>query len=159
MDKNEFTDAVRRNADRLFLIALSFTKNRADAEDILQNVFLKLWKNKKPFENAEHTDKWLTTVCVNESRNYLRSPFRSRVTALEDAEAYCVFDDPLDGEVYRAVMSLPKKDRAALHLFYYEDMSVDEIARALHGSPSAIKTRLCRAREKLKKILGDELKK
>ncbi|MBQ6165545.1 MAG: sigma-70 family RNA polymerase sigma factor [Clostridia bacterium] len=156
MDKNEFTATVQRNEQRLFLIALSFTKNRADAEDILQNVFLKLWEYKKTFTDALHTDKWLTTVCVNESRNYIRSPFRSRVSALDDADELCTFDDPKNGAVFRAVMSLPQKDRTALHLFYYEDMSVGEIAKQLHTSPAAVKTRLCRAREKLKNILGDE---
>lgn len=158
MNKSEFADAVKRNDQRLFLIALSFTRSRADAEDILQNVFLKLWQNKKVFESAEHMDKWLTRVCVNESRNLLRSPFRSRVTELEDAADIQVFDSPRDGDLFRAVMSLQEKERTVIHLFYYEDLSVAEIAKTLRISPSAVKTRLNRARNKLKEALGDEWK-
>ena len=158
MNKSEFSEAVGRNDRRLFLIALSFTRSRADAEDILQNVFLKLWQNKKAFESAEHMDKWLTRVCVNESRNLLRSPFRSRVTELEEAADIQVFDSPRDGDLFRAVMSLPTKERTVIHLFYYEDLSVAEIAKTLRISPSAVKTRLNRARNKLKEALGDEWK-
>ena len=156
MNKSEFADAVKRNDQRLFLIALSFTRSRADAEDILQNVLLKLWQNKKVFESAEHMDKWLTRVCVNESRNLLRSPFRSRVTELEEAADIQVFDSPRDGDLFRAVMSLQEKERTVIHLFYYEDLSVAEIAKTLRISPSAVKTRLNRARNKLKEALGDE---
>ena len=158
MNKSEFADAVKRNDQRLFLIALSFTRSRADAEDILQNVLLKLWQNKKVFESAEHMDKWLTRVCVNESRNLLRSPFRSRVTELEEAADIQVFDSPRDGDLFRAVMSLQEKERTVIHLFYYEDLSVAEIAKTLRISPSAVKTRLNRARNKLKEALGDEWK-
>lgn len=158
MNKSEFADAVKRNDQRLFLIALSFTRSRADAEDILQNVFLKLWQNKKVFESAEHMDKWLTRVCVNESRNLLRSPFRSRVAELEEAADIQVFDSPRDGDLFRAVMSLQEKERTVIHLFYYEDLSVAEIAKTLRISPSAVKTRLNRARNKLKEALGDEWK-
>lgn len=158
MNKSEFADAVMRNEQRLFLIALSFTRSRADTEDILQNVFLKLWQNKKVFESAEHMDKWLTRVCVNESRNLLRSPFRSRVAELEEAADIQVFDSPADGDLFRAVMSLPTKERTVIHLFYYEDLSVAEIAKTLRISPSAVKTRLNRARNKLKEALGDEWK-
>ena len=158
MNKSEFADAVKRNDQRLFLIALSFTRSRADAEDILQNVFLKLWQNKKVFESAEHMDKWLTRVCLNESRNLLRSPFRSRVTELEEAADIQIFDSPRDGDLFRAVMSLQEKERTVIHLFYYEDLSVAEIAKTLRISPSAVKTRLNRARNKLKEALGDEWK-
>ena len=76
MTDDDFMQAVKRNNQRLFLIALSFTKSSYDSEDILQNVFLKLWKYPKSFSNSEHLDKWLTVVCVNESKNYIKSPFK-----------------------------------------------------------------------------------
>ncbi len=156
MEKTDFDAAARRNGQRLFLLALSFTKNRADAEDVLQNVFLKLWRRKEPFGDGEHTDKWLTAVCVNECRNLLRTPWRRRVTTLTEAEALPVFDDPRDETLYRAVAALPTNERIVIHLFYYEDLSVAEIAKTLRISESAVKTRLCRARKKLKEILGDD---
>lgn len=76
MTKDCYIKSVKRNNKRIYLIALSFTKNHHDAEDILQNVFLKLWKHNKEFQNDEHIDKWLTKVCVNESKNYIKLSFR-----------------------------------------------------------------------------------
>ena len=74
--KKDFDEAVIRNNQRLYLIALSFTHNKYDAEDILQNTFLKLWKNSKPFLDNIHIDKWLTVVCINESKNNIKNLFR-----------------------------------------------------------------------------------
>ena len=96
MTEDNFISCVKRNNQRLFLIALSFTQNQNDAEDILQNVFLKLWKYEKEFENDAHNDKWLTTVCVNESKNYIKSPFRKKNVPLEEVnEAYTFKKDSL----------------------------------------------------------------
>jgi len=137
------------------MIALSFTKNHDDSEDIIQNVFLKLWRYSGHFENEEHIDKWLTRVCINESKNYIKLSFRKN-TFLDDAKDLYTFDRPKDYDVFNAVMSLPKKERTVIHLFYYEDMSVSEMAKMLEMKESAVKTRLHRARKKLKDILGDE---
>lgn len=155
MTKEIYALAVKRNNQRLYLIALSFTKSHCDAEDILQNVFLKLWKYNSDFESDEHIDKWLTKVCVNESKNYLKLSFRKN-TFLDEAKDIYTFDMPKNYDVFNAVMSLSKKDRALVHLFYYEDMSVKDIANLLKIKESTVKTRLHRARLKLKNILGDE---
>ncbi len=156
MTEEIFTKAVQRNSQRLYLIALSFVKNAHDAEDILQNVFLKMWKYPKPFSDSVHLDKWLTTVCVNESKNYIKRPFRQHCD-IDD----CVFvssddtDSALKADLYRVVMQLSKKERTVIHLFYYEDLSVKDIAKMLKMNESAVKTRLNRARNKLKQRLGD----
>lgn len=156
MTENEFIDAVKRNHQRLFLIALSYTKNQTDAQDILQNTFLKLWKHPKPFKNAEHLDRWLTRVAVNESKNLLRSPFKSRSVPLEEADDRYDFAEAQDHALFHAVMRLPQKQRTVIHLFYYEDMSVKEIAETLGIRVNAVKTRLSRGRTQLKDILGDD---
>lgn len=157
MTDNDFIYAVRRNSQRLFLIALSFTKSTHDAEDIIQNVFMKLWKYTKDFESEEHTDKWLTLVCVNESRNYIKMFFRNHLN-IDDAEIVSpqIFDTSRQRDLFNAVMELPKKERTVVHLFYYEDLPVKDIAEILKIKESAVKTRLCRARSKLKERLGDD---
>lgn len=157
MTSEEFESAVKRNNQRLYLIALSFTKNACDSEDILHNVFLKLWKNKKPFEDGEHIDKWLTAVCVNESRNYIKALFRNH-TDIDDCTIASPdsFETQSQQDLFNAVMNLPKKYRTVIHLFYYEDLSVKEISGYLNIKESAVKTRLSRAREKLKEELGDD---
>ena len=156
MTEEAFASAVKRNSQRLYLIALSFVKSTYDAEDILQNVFIKLWNYPKPFSDETHLDKWLTVVCVNESKNCLKYPFWRN----DNAEDF-VFDssDDMDSaeksDLYNAVMQLPKKERAVIHLFYYEDLSVKDIAKMLKMKEAAVKTRLNRARNKLKERLGD----
>lgn len=156
MTEDDFTSAVNRNSQRLFLIALSFTKSRDESEDILQNVFLKLWKYSSLFEDEEHLDKWLTTVCVNECRNYIKMPFRKRSVELNELTGEAVFDSIRSQDVFNAVMSLPQKERAVIHLYYYEDLPIKEIAKLLKLSESAVKTRMHRARKNLKEKLGDE---
>ena len=156
MDSNDFDRVFKRNNKRLFLIALSFTANQYDAEDILQNSFMKLLKTKTEFENDEHIDKWLTSVTVNESKNLLKSAFRKKSADFEDYVATCSFESEKSEDLFNAVMSLPKKLRTVIHLFYYEDMPIKEIADMLNIKQSAVKTRLCRAREQLKIKLGDD---
>ena len=156
MTENEFISCVKRNNQRLFLIILSFTQSHSDAEDILQHVFLKLWKHDKPFKDSDHVDKWLTAVCVNESKNYIKSPFKRKSAPLEDAQELYAFNEDDSYDLFNAVAALPKKERIVIHLFYYEDMTVKEISKLLKIKESAVKTRLHRARKDLKKILGDE---
>ncbi|MBR3781584.1 MAG: sigma-70 family RNA polymerase sigma factor [Clostridia bacterium] len=156
MDSNDFERVFKRNNKRLFLIALSFTANQYDAEDILQNSFMKLLKTKTEFENDEHIDKWLTSVTVNESKNLLKSAFRKKSADFEDYFASYSFESDKSEDLFNAVMSLPKKLRTVIHLFYYEDMPIKEIADMLNIKQSAVKTRLCRAREQLKIQLGDD---
>lgn len=155
MTKDNYILAVKRNHKRLFAIALSYTKNHEDAEDLLQNTFLKLWKYDKAFQNDEHIDKWLTRVCINECKNYIKLPFRKNTTLEEVKELY-TFDNPRNFDVFNALMSLPRKEHTVIVLFYYEDLSTKEIAELLKTNESTVKTRLRRARVKLKEILGED---
>ena len=156
MEQSEFNNAVKRNSQRLYRIALMFTKNHYDAEDIVQNAFIKLFRNQKQFESAEHIDRWLTVVCVNESKNVLKSFFRKNTVSFDETNDIYTFDSSENQDLFRALMSLPKKERAVVHLFYYEDLNIKEIASILKISESSVGTRLHRARKHLKEFLGDD---
>lgn len=156
MDENEFESAFYRNNKRLYLIALSFTANQYDSEDILQNVFLKLLKSKIEYKDDEHIDKWLTAVTVNECKNLFRYAFKKKRADLADYSESYIFDCEQNEDLFNAVMSLPPKLRTVIHLYYYEDMPICEIAENLKIKQSAVKTRLHRAREQLKSKLGDD---
>ncbi len=156
MTKSEFVKAVEDNNKRVFLIALSFTKNTQDAEDIMQNAFLKLWESKDKFKNDEHIAKWLTVVTSNESKNLLRLYQKRANQAGVDLSEEFQFNTCEDKELFNTVMSLPPKLSLVIHLFYYENMSVKEIAKTLNVSENVIKTRLSRGRTKLKELLGGE---
>lgn len=155
MTNDSFISAVKRNNRRLYLIAMSITKNHYDSEDIVQTVFYKMWNYKKPFNDDEHIDKWLTSVCVNESRHYISLSFHKNMN-FDDLVNMYSFDTVTDFDIFNAVMSLPKKERIVTHLYYYEDMSVKDISALLKIKESSVKTRLYRARTKLKQNLGDE---
>lgn len=156
MTEQAYTDAVRRNSQRVFLIALSFTRQRADAEDVMQNVFLKLWKHRDKLTDSAYVDKWLTRVTVNESRSLLR--FRRDTVSYEELEEICAAPSfSKEQGLICVVMQLPKNQRTVVHLYYYEELSVREIAELLHISENAVKKRLSRARETLRVRLKEEM--
>ena len=156
MTNDEYIKAVKRNSNRLYLIALSYLQNHYDAEDVMQDVLLKLWKTDKAFNDDVHMDKWLTVSCIHKCKDRFKSPFVKKTTALDEVKELYTFDSIRSLDVFNAVMSLPKKERLAVHLFYFEDMQINEIAEVLKCKPSAVKTRLYRARNHLKEILGDD---
>ena len=110
---------------------------------------------KKSSRCRGHTAKCIFKA-VNESKDLLRLHFRKRNVPLEDALNLSHIDDTQDIDLIKAVMSLPKNQRTVIHLFYFEDLQINEIATLLNIKESAVKTRLSRARQKLKAKLGDD---
>ena len=149
MENMEFETLARRYMDMVFRLAFSYMKSASDADDVTQNVLLRLLRNIKPFENEEHARFWLVRVTVNECKRALRSPWR-RAGDIEEYANELHFETPEHSELFYAVMELPEKYRTAIYLYYYEDYSTDEIAR-LTGTPAAtVRTRLRRGRELLR---------
>ncbi len=139
--------------DTVYRLAFARTKNRFDAEDILQTVFLKLMKTDTCFENEEHLKAWLLKVSINSSKNLLTSAWMRLTEGIKDD--YSV-DVPENTEVYSLVLGLESKYRTVIHLFYYEGYSLKEIAQILNCNESTVKTRLSRARSKLQSKLKGE---
>ena len=159
MDKQVYMEAVNRNSHRVFLLALSFTRQRQDAEDVMQTVFLKLWKHPVAFTDETHMDKWLTKVTVNESRSLLRARARDPISIEELETLGAVAEQPEERELIAAVMQLPEPLRAVIHLHYYEDLPIKEIADLLKISQAAVKMRLVRGRNLLQsELMEGELK-
>lgn len=142
--------------DMIYRLALVRTRSAADAEDVVQEVFLRCLKNNPSFESAEHQKAWLLKVTVNCTKSLLGSAFR-RHAVPEDAAGELAADaqEP-DSTVYDAVLRLPEKYRTAVHLFYYEDYSVKEIASMMRTTESTVKSWLHRARGMLKESLGGD---
>lgn len=126
-----FEGAVERYGDTVFRLAYSYLKNRADAEDVMQETLLKLYLERKPFRSPEHERYWVVRVAVNESKKLLRSPWRRRTGPLEEA-GEPVFDTPQQSELYQHVMGLPPKYRAAVYLYYYMVMALAVTAGAVN---------------------------
>ncbi len=143
----------------IYRIAYSHTHNKADAEDITQNVFLKYISADKKWRSEEHRKAWLIRVAVNCTNDFVTSAhYRHRADAEQLPEngkdGLCEIEEK--SSVYYAVQSLPEKYRIPIHLFYYEDMSIAEIAAATAIKEATVKSQLSRARDMLRKILNEE---
>ena len=168
MTDAELTRAYQTYCDMVYRIAFVQTKSRAQAEDIQQDVFLALVRYSDRIRSEEHLKAWLIRVTRNACKKLFRSLWiRLTVlyddTLLKEGEAEGsppgeVGGDPAasdDTEVVReSVEKLPPDSRTVIHLFYYEEMSVREIAQSLGISEANVKTRLSRARDRLRQMMG-----
>lgn len=147
-DEN-FTRAYEKYSDTVYRIAFLILKNHAEAEGILQNVFLKLLKTKKSFESDDHLKAWLIVSAKNASKDILKSFWRKNVFTDETA-LYKIPQDIHTKSVYNAVMGLKDKYKIPLYLYYFEGYKTEEIAKILSKNPSTVRSLLCTARSKLK---------
>lgn len=146
---------VKTYQNHLYAAAFSVCKNPQDAEDVVQDTLLQYWTQKKEFETAEHVRAWLLRVAINKAKNKTRTFFRRKALPLEDYMETLVFDSEESSGLFEAVMALPEKYRIVIHLFYYEDYTVNEIADILRITPGNVKTRLSRGRASLRSALKE----
>ena len=158
METKEYQRLVNLYLDMVYRIALNGCKNTYDADDVVQDTFLKLLKCRKPFDSDEHIRNWLIRVTINECKRFWSSPWKTRIVPLDENIEEPFIWEPEQSALYDKVMELTPKYRETVYLYYFEDFSVKEIADILKISETAVQTRLQRARQKLKEILGgDEL--
>lgn len=150
----EVNRAIEQYADMVLRLCMVSLKNTADAEDVVQTVFLKYTLSNQSFETADHEKAWLIRVTVNCCRDLLKSFFRKYTVSLEDIAEYTDRTTPEQSDVLEAVRSLPKKYREVVYLHYYEGYTAPEIAGILHQNPNTVYTHLSRARDLLKEMLG-----
>ena len=140
------SEAFKKHSDMVYRLAIARVKNKYDADDILQEVFLRFIKVKDKVENDEHLKALLIRITINCSKNLLTSSWFKRTEPLSEALSVTdEYSDTLD-----AVLRLPQKYRTVIHLHYYMGYSVDEIAAILKSKPSTVKSQLHRARKLLK---------
>ena len=158
MDAGRLAELYDKYHNTVYRMAFSYCRNRADAEDIMQEVFIRLFNTNADFDDEQKEKSWLLKVTVNKCRDMFRSlRYRYSLNSVPLEEAALTYETPEESEVYHAVMSLPVKYRVVIHLYYYEDYSVREIGAITGNNESAVQTQLYRARKKLKEILGKEL--
>lgn len=150
MDRQDIARLYEANAQDVFRLALSYLHNRQDAEDVCQAVFLSLIdRNVHLLPGKEKA--WLLTCTANACKNHLKSFWKRNVEELDETLSFC---DESDRELWSAIITLPPKYRAVIHLYYYEGYSQEEIAQILKLSRTAVQTRMSRARSQLKKELS-----
>ena len=153
----EVNSAIEQYSDMILRLCTVYLKNPTDAEDILQNVFLKYALSEKHFEGPEHEKAWLLRVTVNACKDWVKSFFHSRTVSLEDWKEYAPEITPEQYAVMEAVWSLPKQYRDVIYLHYYEGYTAPEIAGILKRNPNTIYTHLHKGKELLKELLGGAL--
>lgn len=155
MNPTEFHSLVTQYLDTIYRVALNGCKNHADAEDVVQNTFMKLLSKEDNFTDQEHARKWLIRVAINECNSMWRSPWKKNTSSLNELTTEPTFSSPEKSALYYAVLELPTKYRQVIHLYYFEGYQIKEIADIMGLSETAVQTRLLRARQKLKENLKE----
>lgn len=152
----DYDSIVEENIGAVYRLALSYCRNKADAEDVVQNTFARLLESKTDFQDQEHVKRWLMRVAINESKNLLKSFWKKNVSSIEvlKTEPEGRMQENIDfiDQIYK----LPPKYRVVIHLYYFEGYRVQEIADILNISRSNVQVRLLRARNRLKDQMGGQ---
>ena len=154
MTDPQFTELTTKYIDTVYRLALTRMKNVPEAEDITQTVFLKLYREPKPFASEAHVKHWLIRVTINECNKVFRNPFRAAENIADHANTLR-FETAEQSDLFDAVMALSEKYRLPIFLYYYEEYSTAEISKLLKLPVPTVITRLRRGREQLKQHLQE----
>lgn len=151
-------EMINKYSDKVYRMAYSLLKNKYDADDIHQEVFIKYISKKPKFESVEHENAWFLRVTINLCKNFWKTAWVRKTVSLEEGlmkEAEPGGKEETEEEqIIETVKMLPQKYRIVIHLYYYEDLSIDEISKVLRMKPSTVRTHLTRARAGLRKLLA-----
>ena len=153
MDNDELCRYIKLYHGAVYRAVFSYLHNASEAEDTVQETFVKLFNTNKSFQSDEHCKAWLIRVAINLSKNLLKS---FRYTHTEELDEAIPMESTEDCALADALSALPPNYRAVIHLHYYEGYSAKEIAKILGLTVTAVTTRLARAREKLKALMTSE---
>ena len=162
---------INKYSDMVYRMAYSLVKSKYDAEDIHQEVFVRYIISAPKFESIEHEKAWFIRVTTNLCKNWWKTAWKRKVISLTEYEeeygetkgSKCMqvcgqqTDMAEETDIIQIVKTLPQKYRAVIHLFYYEELSIEEIAAALELEPSTVRTQLTRARRRLGELLKEDI--
>ena len=140
----------------LLRLAMTRSLSTADAEDAVQEVFLRLLTQLPRFRDGEHERAWLIRTTIHRASD-LRKAASNRTLPLEEAEVVAMPEEAESSPILSAVQALPEKYSTVIHLYYYEGYTIKEIAKLLGLPTPTVGTRLSRGREKLRKLLEEDI--
>ncbi len=163
-DKEDLIDEImNKYGQEVLQLVYSYVNNKEIAEDVTQDIFVKCYKSLYTYKGKSNVKTWLWRIAINQCKDYLKSWYNKKVIVTEDDFTYMesqkesveqtVIQNAEDRELASAVMSLPIKYREVIYLFYYEELSIKEVATVIEVKENTIKTRLKKAKELLKKGL------
>lgn len=151
----EFIAIYNRHVDTVYRISYSFMKNAPDAEDIVQETFLRLLSEGKRFESEKHEKAWLIVTASNLCKDALKKWWRKHEN-IEDHQSLGYEQTYGDPAVMQAILSLKADYKTAVYMYYYEGYTTAEIAEHLNCPEATVRSRLSRARAQLRTLLGGE---
>ncbi len=165
-DKELLIDEImNKYGQEVLQLVYSYVNNKEIAEDVTQDIFVKCYKSLHTYKGKSNVKTWLWRIAINQCKDYIKSWYNKKVIVTEDDSAYMgvqndsveqtVIQNAEDRELASAVMNLPIKYREVIYLFYYEELSIKEIAIVIDVKENTIKTRLKKAKELLKKGLEE----
>ncbi len=147
---------VNKYGNMILRLSYAYLKNMEDAEDTVQDVFLKIVEKMPEFNDETHEKSWIIRTTINMCKNKLKLFWNKNVGSIDDANEIASFDKyNEDSDVLKAVMALPQKYRVVIHLYYYEEYSTPEIAQLINKNQVTVRSLLHRGREKLKSVLKE----
>ncbi|NLI91768.1 MAG: sigma-70 family RNA polymerase sigma factor [Peptococcaceae bacterium] len=147
--------ALKTYSDMVYRICFIYLRDRADIDDVFQEVFLKLFQKKTPFVSKEHEKAWLIRVTINQCKDVVKSFWRKKIDLVENIEL--PLKDSSENEILQVVLSLPQKYKDVIYLYYYEEYTVPQMAKILEQNENSLYSHLHRAKKLLKqKLEGTE---
>lgn len=154
----EIDEIINRYQNTVYGLALARTGNRVDADDVFQEVFIAYFQSGKVFRDENHRKAWLLRTTINQSRRVTASTWRQKTVPLSEREDVPVqFREPEENRVWEALQDLAEDYRLPIYLFYFQELSTQEIAKVLAIRPGAVRMRLTRGREQLREKLKGEI--
>jgi RNA polymerase sigma-70 factor (ECF subfamily) len=148
-----FNLLVTKYTDMVLRLAFTYLKNMSDAQDLCQEVFLRLYKHQATFKDKDHEKAWIIRVTINACKDVMRSQWKKRFFL--DDEIIVPIENEENKEIVSLVLELPIKYRSVIYLYYFENYSTVEVANILGRNEATIRTQLKRARELIKsKMIG-----
>ena len=161
-DGRAFGQLAERHSARVLSTAYSVVQSRADAEDICQEVFVRLWKQAPNWQDEAQLSTWLYRVAMNLALNH-RQRVQLRVVTGSDEVMRRIGDAPAapppiesDPQLLQALGKLPENQRVAMSFRYFQDLSIKQIAQIMDSTPKAVESALGRAKLAMKKMLGEQ---
>lgn len=155
VDKQEFENTVNTYSDMMYRCALAYCGNKADAEDVVQDAFVRYLQRSPEFKGEAHKKAWLLRVTINLSKDLCKSFWRRNKSEL-DENTPSKNGELSECEIWSAVSQLPQKYRVIIELYYGEGLTIDEISRITKVKRSTVGDRLLRAKQLLKKLYEEE---
>lgn len=154
-DKEAFNSLIEENMKSLYIVARGILNSEYDIEDAFQNTIVKAYEKIPYLKNQEYFKTWITRVLINECNNIIRR--NKKFIYMEDSQINNeIYEDKYkDLDLIKAIDSLSDDLRLTTWLFYFNDMSIEEISSLLKIAKGTVKSRLSRAREKIYNIMSE----